>query len=233
MGDREAVSFGLKTKMASYVFMKILESAPQRYDQGINMLTLGQGKRIQQEIVENYINSGDQVLDIGCGTGTLAIACAEKGASVIGFDISRQMLAIARGKVEEQNLADKIQLQEMGAIEMDKAFDSETFDKIVSTLVFSEFYPDEQKYVLGQAYRVLKPGGLVIIADEVRPNSLWKRILHLSVRIPLAVITYILTQTSTRTLKDVESSLTDAGFKIIHQKRSLLDSLGLYVTKKG
>ena len=233
MGDREAVSFGLKTKMASYVFMKILESAPQRYDQGINMLTLGQGRRIQQEIVENYINSGDQVLDIGCGTGTLAIACAEKGASVIGFDISRQMLAIARGKVDEQNLADKIQLQEMGAIEMDKAFDSETFDKIVSTLVFSEFYPDEQKYVLGQAYRVLKPGGLVIIADEVRPNSLWKRILHLSVRIPLAVITYILTQTSTRTLKDVESSLTDAGFKIIHQKRSLLDSLGLYVTKKG
>ena len=219
--------------MASYVFMKILESAPQRYDRGINILFLGQSSRIQQEIVENYINAGDEVLEIGCGTGTLAISCAEKGASVVGFDISSQMLAIARRKVQERNLAGKIQLQEMGAIEMDKAFDSEMFDKIVSTLVFSEFYPDEQKYVLGQAYRILRPGGLIIIADEVRSNSLWKRILHLSVRIPLMVIAYILTQTSTRALKDIESLLTDTGFKIIHEKRSVLDSFGLYVAQKG
>jgi len=219
--------------MASYVFMKILESAPQRYDRGINILFLGQSSRIQQEIVENYINAGDEVLEIGCGTGTLAISCAEKGASVVGFDISSQMLAIARRKVQERNLAGKIQLQEMGAIEMDKAFDSEMFDKIVSTLVFSEFYPDEQKYVLGQAYRILRPGGLIIIADEVRSNSLWKRILHLSIRIPLMVIAYILTQTSTRALKDIRGSITDAGFKIIHEKRSVLDSFGLYVAQKG
>ncbi len=213
--------------------MKVLESAPQRYDRGINMLTLGQSRRIQQEIVENYINSGDQVLDIGCGTGTLAIACAEKGASVIGFDISSPMLAIARRKVQERNLADRIRLQEMGAVEMDKAFANETLDKVVSTLVFSEFYPDEQRYVLRQTYRVLKPGGLIIIADEVRPNSLWKRILHLLVRIPLAAITYILTQTSTKAVKDIRSSLISAGFKIIQEKRNLLDSFGLYVAQKG
>ena len=219
--------------MASYVFMKILESAPQRYDRGINILSLGQSKRTQQEIVENYITTGDEVLEIGCGTGTLAISCAEKGASVVGFDISSQMLAIAKRKVQERNLADKIQLQEMGATEMDKAFDNETFDKVVSTLVFSEFYPDEQKYVLGQAYRILRPGGLIIIADEVRSNSLWKRILHLSVRIPLTVITYILTQTSTKALKDIKNPLTDAGFKIIYEKRSVLDSFGLYVAQKG
>ena len=223
----------LETKMASYVFMKILESAPQRYDRGINILSLGQSKRIQQEIVENYITPGDEVLEIGCGTGTLAVSCAEKGASVVGFDISSQMLAVARRKVQERNLADKIKLKEIDAIEMDKAFDNETFDKIVSTLVFSEFYPDEQRYVLGEAYRVLRPGGLIVIADEVRSNSLWKRILQLLVRIPLVVITYILTQTSTKALKDIKSPLIDAGFKIIHEKRSLLDSFGLYVAKKG
>jgi len=223
----------LETKMASYVFMKILESAPQRYDRGINILSLGQSKRIQQEIVENYITPGDEVLEIGCGTGTLAVSCAEKGALVVGFDISSQMLAVARRKVQERNLADKIKLKEIDAIEMDKAFDNETFDKIVSTLVFSEFYPDEQRYVLGEAYRVLRPGGLIVIADEVRPNSLWKRILQLLVRIPLVVITYILTQTSTKALKDIKSPLIDAGFKIIHEKRSLLDSFGLYVAKKG
>ena len=219
--------------MVSYVFMKILESSPQRYDAGINLLSLGHVNKIHQDIVENYITAGDEVLEIGCGTGTMAILCAEKGASVVGFDISYQMLAIARRKVSERNLTDKIQLREMAATEMDNNFSDGTFDKIVSTLVFSEFYPDEQKYVLREAYRILRPGGLLIIADEVRSNSPWKRILHLSVRLPLMVITYILTQASTRALKGIEDALTSTGFEIIYQKRSLLDSFGLYVARKS
>ncbi|MBA7651654.1 2-methoxy-6-polyprenyl-1,4-benzoquinol methylase [subsurface metagenome] len=224
---------GLGTRMVSYVFMKILESSPQRYDAGINLLSLGHINKIHQDIVENYITAGDEVLEIGCGTGTMAILCAEKGASVVGFDISYQMLAIARRKVSERNLTDKIQLREMAATEMDNSFGDGTFDKIVSTLVFSEFYPDEQKYVLREAYRILRPGGLLIIADEVRSNSPWRRILHLSVRLPLMVITYILTQASTRALKGIEDALTSTGFEIIYQKRSLLDSFGLYVARKS
>lgn len=140
---------------------------------------------------------------------------------------------IAAALEKERNLADKIRLREMGAIEMDKAFDNETFDKIVGTLVFSEFYSDEQRYVLGQAYRILRPGGLIIIADELRSNSLSKRILQLLVRIPLTVIAYILMQTATKALKDVSRLLTNAGFEIVHEKRSLLDSFGLYVAKKA
>lgn len=219
--------------MVSYVFMKILESSPQRYDAGINLLSLGHINKIHQDIVENYITAGDEVLEIGCGTGTLAILCAEKGASVVGFDISYQMLAIARRKVSERNLTDKIQLREMAATEMDNSFGDGTFDKIVGTLVFSEFYPDEQKYVLREAYRILRPGGLLIIADEVRSNSQWRRVLHLSVRLPLMVIAYILTQASTRALKGIEDALTSTGFEIIYQKRSLLDSFGLYVARKS
>ncbi|GAJ12899.1 unnamed protein product [marine sediment metagenome] len=224
---------GPGTRMVSYVFMKILESSPQRYDAGINLLSLGHINKIHQDIVDNYITAGDEVLEIGCGTGTLAILCAEKGASVVGFDISYQMLAIARRRASERNLTDKIQLREMAATEIDNNFGDGTFDKIVSTLVFSEFYPDEQKYVLREAYRILRPGGLLIIADEVRSNSPWKRILHLSVRLPLMVITYILTQASTRALKGIEDALTDTGFEIIYQKRSLLDSFGLYVARKS
>jgi demethylmenaquinone methyltransferase/2-methoxy-6-polyprenyl-1,4-benzoquinol methylase len=212
--------------------MKILESAPERYDRGINMLSLGQSKRVQQDIVDNYINRGDRVLEIGCGTGTLAISCAEKGASVVGIDVSPQMLAIAIRKVREKNLTEKVQLQELGAIEIDKTFDDETFDKTTSTLVFSELYPDERKYVLKQAYRILKPGGHIMIADEVIPNSLWKRILYLLIRIPLVIITYILTQTTTNALRNFNKTLIETGFKIILHKRSILDSFTLYVARK-
>ena len=218
--------------MSSYVFMKILESAPERYDCGIQILSLGQSKRVQRDIVDNYINRGDRVLEIGCGTGTLATSCAEKGASIVGIDISSQMLAIASRKVREQNLTDKVQLQELGAMEIDKTFSDETFDKITSTLVFSELYPDERKYVLKQVYRILKPGGLIVITDEVIPGSLWKRVLHLLIRIPLAIITYILTQTTTKALRDFDKSLTETGFEIIHRKSSILDSFALYVGRK-
>jgi len=218
--------------MASYVFMKILESAPQRYDMGINLISFGQNRRIQEEIAEEYVSEGHQVLEIGCGTGTLALSCAKKGASVVAIDISSQMLTIAERKILEHNLIDKIKLKKMGGIELEKAFSDNTFDRIVSTLVFSELYADEQKYVLNQAYRILRPNGLIIIADEVKPRSLWKRIVHSSIRIPLAVITYLLTQTSTRTLEDIKSPMNDAGFKIIHEKRSFIDSFGLFVGQK-
>jgi len=224
---------GSETIMVSYAFMKILESSPQRYDTGINLLSLGHSNRVQRDIVERHITAGDEVLEIGCGTGTMAILCAEKGASVVGFDTSYQMLAIAIKKAGERNLTDKIQFREIAATEMDNNFSDGAFDKIVSTLVFSEFYPDERKYVLREAHRILRPGGLLIIADEVRSNSPWKRSLHLLVRVPLMVITYILIQASTRALKGIEEALTDSGFEIIYQKRSFLDSFGLYVARKS
>ena len=220
-------------EMASYVFMKVLESSPRRYDVGIKILSLGQNERVKREIVKNYITVGDKVLEIGCGTGTLAILCAEKSASVIGFDLSSGMLDTARSKIQERNLTDRVELKQMGAVEMDKAFDDETFDKIVSTLFLSELYSDEQKYVLRQAHRVLRPGGLIIIADEIKPQSLAKRILQLLIRIPLVVIAYILTQTSTKPLKDVENVLAETGFEIIYRKRSRLDFFGLYVARKA
>jgi len=218
--------------MASYAFMKVLESSAQRYDIGINILSLGYSNKIKRAIAENYITVGDKTLDIGCGTGTLAILCAEKGALMTGLDISPHMLDIAREKIQERGLADRIQLIEMSTTEMDKAFNDETFDKIVGTLVFSELYPDEQKYALAEAYRTLKKGGLIIIADEIKPDSLAKRVFQSLVRIPLVMITYIVTQTSTKALKDVNSLLTDAGFRIIYQERTFLDSFGLYVARK-
>jgi ubiquinone/menaquinone biosynthesis C-methylase UbiE len=224
---------GLETEMASYVFMKVLESSARRYDAGINILSLGQSEGVKREIVKNYITVGDKVLEIGCGTGTLAILCAEKSASVTGFDVSSEMVDIARKKIEESNLTGRIELKHMGAVEMDKAFDDETFHKVVSTLFLSELYSDEQKYVLREAHRVLKHGGLIIIADEIKPQSLAERILQLLIRIPLVAITYILTQTSTRPLKDVGDLLADTGFEIIYQKKSRLDFFGLYVARKG
>jgi demethylmenaquinone methyltransferase/2-methoxy-6-polyprenyl-1,4-benzoquinol methylase len=199
---------------------------------GINLISFGQNSKMRRTIVEEYICEGNKVLEIGCGTGSLAISCAKKGASVVALDISSQMLAIAEKKIREQNLIDKIQLEKMGAIELGNKFNDNTFDRIVSTLVFSELYADEQKYVLDQANRILRPNGLIIIADEVKPLSLWKRIVHSSIHIPLGLIAYLFTQTSIKVLENIKGQMNDAGFRIISEKRSFIDSFGIFVGQK-
>ena len=198
----------------SYVFMKVLESAPRRYDLGIRLLSLGRISRVHQEMAERGTSEGSRALDIGSGTGSLAIACARRGVQVTGIDISPQMLDIARRKVEQAELADSITLLQMSAIELDERFDAESFDTIMSSLTFSELSDDEQRFVLRQCHRLLRNDGRLIIADETVPPSWPRRLLHLLVRLPLVALTYVLTQTTTRPLSHLESKIADAGFQV-------------------
>jgi len=206
----------------SYVFMKVLESAPRRYDLGIRLLSLGRISSVHREMAKRGVSDGKRALDIGCGTGSLAIACARRGAQVTGIDISPHMLDIARRKVEQAELADSITLLQMSAIELDERFEPRSFDTIMSSLTFSELSDDEQRFVLRQCHRLLKDGGRLIIADETVPPSWPRRLLHLLVRLPLVVLTYVLTQTTTRAVAHLESKIADAGFEIEWASASLL-----------
>lgn len=61
--------------MSTYVLMRILESAPSRYDLGIRMLTLGKLDAIYDKLTSS-IAEKHRVLDIGCGTGALSLRAA-------------------------------------------------------------------------------------------------------------------------------------------------------------
>ncbi len=135
--------------MFSYIFMKILESRPWRYDQGINVLTGGHAKKIKEEIVTNWIRPGMNMLDVGCGTGELLVHAAEAGANVTGIDISKGMLSVARRRFEASDLKGNVALYHTGVAGLDELFADNTFDVITATLVFSELYPGSL-WVLGQ-----------------------------------------------------------------------------------
>jgi len=218
--------------MLSYILMKAFESAPQRYDWGLKLISLGHIDKIRNDIVNNFIVPGDKVLDIGCGTGTLAVMMATKGAIVKGFDISKSMLEVAEKNVKSANLGDKIILRTLGVAEMETTFRDESFDKIISTLVFSELSNDEQLYVLQESRRLLKKQGLLIIGDEIVPRSGFNRWIHFMVRFPLAVLTFLLTQSITRSVKDLTVKIRSTGLRIVSSERSSLGSFELIVAKR-
>lgn len=198
--------------MSTYVFMKILESAPNRYDKGINLLSFGKLAKAYDRLLIP-IKKGQNVLDIGCGTGALTLKAAQQGAKVTGMDINPQMLDIARKHAKELELPGHVQFLEAGVAEME-SLESESYDVVMSGLCFSELSEDEQTYALKQVNRILKPEGLLLLADETISRNFFLKLLNFSVKLIVKTITYILTQTSTHAVRHLPEKVQQAGLKI-------------------
>jgi 2-polyprenyl-3-methyl-5-hydroxy-6-metoxy-1,4-benzoquinol methylase len=195
------------------VFMKWLETSPKDYDRGIQLLTLGRIQRIKEQVANNYIRDGTRVLEIGCGTGMLTLMMAQRGASVMGIDASPRMLAEAEKKIKEAKLEERVSLKYMDAALIGERFAAGSFDLIVSTLVFSELPPDDQRFVLEACEKLLAPNGRLLIADEVTPAQPFVRLLYTLVRLPLVLLTWLITRTTTNSLHGFDSMLAQVGFR--------------------
>ncbi len=215
--------------MFSYVFMKILEGRPQSYDRRMERLSGGRVKAIKNAVVEK-VPPGARVLEIGCGTGQLArLLCAkDPSVRVEGFDANRAMVDVARQKNEEAGLGDRVVLRSMGVENMDE-FADETYEVIVATLVFSELNDNERRYALKHAFRALRPGGRLVIADEVRPRKLTSRIKASLVRAPLVAATYLASGKTTEPLVALASEVAQLGFEIDEEQRADGDTFVLLV----
>jgi ubiquinone/menaquinone biosynthesis C-methylase UbiE len=196
------------------VFMKWLETNPRNYERGIQLLTLGKLRRLHAALAQQYIQEGTRVLEIGCGTGTLARMMAERGGRITAIDASSAMLAEA-----EKNLASEIQagcvtLRHMDASLVGERFPEQSFDVIVSSLVFSELPLEERRYVLRACTRLLAPGGRLLVVDEVVPQALFSCLLYYFIRLPLVFLTWLLTRTTTSSLRSFDELLSQMGFRM-------------------
>jgi ubiquinone/menaquinone biosynthesis C-methylase UbiE len=216
----------------SYVYMKVLESAPERYERGMRLLTLGRIGRVRNDIAAR-LRPGSRVLDLGCGTGALAVQLARKGCQVTGVDISRPMLAQAARRVRQASLEEWVMLRQLGTVNLDTAFEDGSFDAVVSTLVFSELSEDEIVYTLAECRRVLKPGGQLLIADEVLPDSVLGRTATFLFRLPFLLAAFVLTQNTTHRVAGLGKRMEEAGFRILDVGSYLAGTLQLFVAEKA
>lgn len=216
--------------MSTYVLMRILESAPRRYELGIRLLTLGRVGRACDRLA-SHVKEGQRVLDLGCGPGALSLRAARRGARVKAIDVNPAMLEIAAERIREAGLGQSVELVEMGVAELDRET-PESFDAVTSGLCLSELSEDELRYTLEQAERILTPGGLLIVADEVVPVGLAARLLHALVRAPLAALTYLVTQQTTHPIEGLGEKITDTGLSIVSARTGGLQSFVELVAEK-
>jgi len=174
------------------------------YDVLVRWMTLGREAALRQMTVElAQVRPGDQVLDVGCGTGSLTIAAkraAGPAGEVYGIDPAPQMIELARHKAARAGAEVGFQV---GLIE-DIPFPEAKFDLVLSSLMLHHLPDDLKREGFSEVHRVLKPGGRFVAVDfdpPTRPLVRWLAILFFG---------HGMLQSNLRAL---EAMLQAAGFK--------------------
>jgi ubiquinone/menaquinone biosynthesis C-methylase UbiE len=126
------------------------------------------------------IKDGESVLDIACGTGTLAIDIkkSQPKAKVSGIDGDRSILGRAKAKAKEAGV--KVDFQR--GLSNELPYDGRSFDVVVSTLFFHHLTDEAKADTAEEIRRVLRLGGRVLIADWGRPQDPLMRMMFLNIQ---------------------------------------------------
>jgi demethylmenaquinone methyltransferase/2-methoxy-6-polyprenyl-1,4-benzoquinol methylase len=148
-----------------------------RYDLITRVLSYGQDRRWKRRLVDLASPApGERALDLATGTGDIAFALAQHGASVVGLDVTFRMIELAVAKIGEGSHAPataRFLVGDMTAL----PFPSASFD-LVTTGYGLRNVPDLAA-ALGEIRRVLKPGGRMLSLDFNRPQNGLVRLAYL------------------------------------------------------
>lgn len=119
--------------------------------------------RIREQLITTIEKPPSRIIDLGCGTGstTLMLKQAFKEAVVIGLDLSPYMLIVADYKAQQAGL--DIQWQHGLAEATD--FDDASFDLVTVSMLLHETPPQISQLIVQECFRLLNPGGQLIILD--------------------------------------------------------------------
>ena len=149
----------------------------------------------------SQIKAGDQVLDMGCGSGRLTMAAqgwAGADGQAVGLDPSPEMIEVARKNAERAGLKAKF---ELGVVER-LPFPKASFDVVLNRLMLHHLPGDLKQRGLAEMRRVLKPGGVCLVVDFEPPKSGLLRLIVQNHMAPMANVD----------VREYVPLLTEAGF---------------------
>ena len=141
---------------------------PQRYDRLAELLSFGQNGRWRREMIGRIEPApGLSVLDVASGTAGVALGLARAGATVVGVDLTEQMLRQGQRNVADAQMGDRIRLVAGRAEQL--PFDDAAFDALTFTYLFR--YVTDPEATLRELARVVKPGARVASLEFMLPPS--------------------------------------------------------------
>jgi demethylmenaquinone methyltransferase/2-methoxy-6-polyprenyl-1,4-benzoquinol methylase len=205
------------------------------YDAMNRVMTAGLDQRWRRATVREAVRSGDDVLDACCGTGDLAVAARNAGASyVVGVDFSERMLERARHKAPE--------LEWVQSDVLELPFEDASFDSAV--VGFGVRNVEDLEAAIRELRRVLRPGGRLGILEITTPRGplklfykLWfDRIVPLLGRLLPGGDAYTYLPASVRRFpgpEDLAELLGSGGFEAVRFRRFAGGIVALHVGEAG
>lgn len=143
-------------------------------------MLFGGGNNLRRDIVEMAkLKESKSVLDIGCGTGNLALEIAKwlpSGGYVIGIDAGEKMVTLAKKKLQKKHIP--IQFLRMPAEKI--SFKDGTFDCVFNVFLLHHIPMELKMVAFKEMYRVLKSGGELVTVDVDKPSNFLGKLIGLS-----------------------------------------------------
>ena len=136
---------------------------------------------VKRRLIEQAnLDDGMKVLDLASGTGTLSVMIKQSMSSVdvTGVDGDPKILKIAQSKAKAANV--RIDFDQALATEL--PYPDSSFHRVMSTLFFHHLNRSAKAEALSEVFRVLMPGGRLIVADWGKPTGLLMRLLFYPIR---------------------------------------------------
>ncbi|MDJ0616157.1 MAG: class I SAM-dependent methyltransferase [Calothrix sp. MO_192.B10] len=157
------------------------------------------------QVTREYFKPDMEVLEFGCGTGSTAIIHAPYVKHIRAIDASSEMIKIAQGKAEAQNI-NNVTFEQLTIEELTVA--DETFDVVLGLNILHLL--ENKKEVIAKVYKMLKPGGVFVTSTVCLGDTMkWFKVIA-SIGIFLGLMPLV----KVFTTKELENSLIDAGFTI-------------------
>ncbi len=202
--------------LAAMVLADRVEPFMRYYDQWMRLITGGRDELVRATALRT-VQPGERLLDVGCGTGSLAIAAARQGAHVVGIDRARPMLTLAREKAAREGVAVTFREGRLPIL----STSGETFDVATATFVLSELSRDEAALAIRSMAEAVRPGGRVIIADEAVSRAPTVRFFSAVQRILFAALAFAILQELAPTRQHPLRAMLEESGLIVRQEYTL------------
>ena len=161
------------------------------------------------QVTRKYFQPDMDVLEFGCGTGSTAITHAPYVKRIQAIDISSKMIEIAQGKADAKNVENVI--FEQSSIN-EFSVPDQTLDAVLGLSILHLL--DNKAEVIAKVYKMLKPGGIFVTSTPCIGDTMMR---FLKVIVPIGKFFGLMPLVKVFTTKELEDSLTDAGFAIDYQ----------------